>query len=110
MYKQLRIFVLIACLSLAYTTAYSQVDENVFRVDRSKVTGVDVTEIMDVQLDFNSDWRFYLGEIPGFHVPEYNDSDWRVLQKCYNLSLFNYFFPVFRKALEINFHALRIVV
>jgi len=70
----------ILALSFAYSTAYSQLDENVFRVDSSKNAATENMEgIMDMQLNFNADWHFHLGELPGFHVPEFNDSDWRVL-------------------------------
>lgn len=30
--------------------------------------------------DFNSNWKFHLGEVPGFMVPNFDDQSWTVLQ------------------------------
>lgn len=78
----------ILVLSFAYSTAYSQLDENVFRVDSTKNAATENMEgIMDMQLNFNADWHFQLGEIPGFHVPEFNDSEWRILDVPHDWSV-----------------------
>jgi beta-galactosidase len=70
----------IICLFINFN-AFSQVDENVFREENSKNTeaGVKTGQVMDMHLNFNADWYFYLGEIPGFYVPDFDDTDWRVL-------------------------------
>jgi beta-galactosidase len=89
MHKLIILINLTAFLFFANTSTYSQLDENVFRVDSSN--NIDTEEndlqIMDVQLDFNSDWHFYLGETPGFHVPEFDDSDWRILDVPHDWSV-----------------------
>jgi beta-galactosidase len=40
-----------------------------------------------IRLNFNSDWRFHLGEIPGFQVPAFDDSKWRVLDVPHDWSI-----------------------
>jgi len=42
---------------------------------------------MDMHLNFNADWYFYLGEIPGFYVPDFDDTDWRVLDVPHDWSV-----------------------
>ncbi len=89
MHKLLNLIIPIAILFFAYSTAFSQVDENVFREESSDNAGTgEHTElVVDMHLDFNADWYFQLGEIPGFHVPEYDDSDWRVLDVPHDWSV-----------------------
>ena len=89
MYKKLNSITLIAILFFAYSTAYSQVDENVFRDASGKNagTGENTELVMDMHLNFNADWHFHLGETPGFHVPEFDDSDWRILDVPHDWSV-----------------------
>ncbi len=89
MYKKTYFIMLFALLFFTYSYAFSQVDENVFRDESSKNAGTeeDSAPVIDLQLNFNSDWHFYLGEIPGFHVPEFDDSDWRVLDVPHDWSV-----------------------
>ena len=78
----------IICLFINFN-AFSQVDENVFREENSKNTeaGVKTGQVMDMHLNFNDDWYFYLGEIPGFYVPDFDDTDWRVLDVPHDWSV-----------------------
>ncbi|HHE40334.1 MAG TPA: hypothetical protein ENL10_02400, partial [Candidatus Cloacimonetes bacterium] len=78
----------IICLFINFN-AFSQVDENVFREENSKNTeaGVKTGQVMDMHLNFNADWYFYLGEIPGFYVPDFDDTDWRVLDVPHDWSV-----------------------
>ena len=88
--KRKQTFIIIGILLFfTISTTYSQVDENVFRVDSSKkeLKEENLAQIMDVQLDFNADWHFHLGETPGFHVPEFDDSEWRVLDVPHDWSI-----------------------
>jgi len=89
MNKLLNLIIPIAILFFAYSPAYSQVDENVFRDESSKNagTGEPTERVMDMHLNFNADWHFHLGEIPGFHVPEFDDSDWRILDVPHDWSV-----------------------
>jgi len=89
MHKLINLTILIAILFFAFSPVFSQVDENVFREESSDNAGTgDHTElVVDMHLDFNADWYFHLGEIPGFHVPEYDDSDWRVLDVPHDWSV-----------------------
>ena len=88
--KRIRNLLLIYGLLLFFWPgAYSQVDENVFRNAGGKntVTIVNDKIQIDRQMNFNADWRFYLGEVPGFYVPEFNDADWRVLDVPHDWSI-----------------------
>ena len=38
-----------------------------------------------LSMDFN--WRFYLGDIPGANNPEFNDTDWRLLNIPHDWSI-----------------------
>ncbi len=89
MHKKANFIQLLVILFFAYSTAYTQVDENVFRdvVPDSTAGGGHAEQVMDVHLDFNTDWHFYLGEIPGFYVPDFDDSDWRVLDVPHDWSV-----------------------
>ncbi|WP_286019131.1 sugar-binding domain-containing protein, partial [Candidatus Venteria ishoeyi] len=86
MYKKINLIII--CVFM-YAVAYTQVDENVFREESSKNTeaGVKTGQVMDVHLNFNADWYFYLGEIPGFYVPDFDDTDWRVLDVPHDWSV-----------------------
>jgi beta-galactosidase len=84
-------FFLAAFITLLFTCnqAISQVDENVFRELESKGNeiGSNAVNGMDMNLNFNSGWHFYLGEIPGFQAPEFDDSEWRVLDVPHDWSV-----------------------
>jgi hypothetical protein len=73
------IITVFALLIFACSNAFSQVDENVFRKAGGKNAGTEENAklAMDRQLNFNSDWRFHLGEVPGFSVPAFDDADWQ---------------------------------
>ena len=77
------------CLLFTCNLAVSQVDENVFREPESKgnESGNNPVNGLDIQLNLNSDWHFHLGELPGFQVPEFDDSDWRVLNVPHDWSI-----------------------
>jgi len=77
-------FMVFAC-----SNVYSQVDENVFRDKNSKNAGSEVKAepVMDMELNFNADWRFFLGESSGFYVPEFDDAGWRVLNVPHDWSV-----------------------
>ena len=89
MHKQSKIILFLLILIVAYSSAYTQVDENVFRDTGGKTAGSggDPGQVMDLHLDFNADWYFHLGEIPGFYVPDFDDSQWRVLDVPHDWSV-----------------------
>ena len=89
MHKKVNFIQLLVILFFAYSTAYTQVDENVFRdvLPDSAAGGGPAEQVMDVHLDFNTDWHFHSGEIPGFHTPDFDDSDWRVLDVPHDWSV-----------------------
>jgi beta-galactosidase len=89
MHKQRNLTITFALLFLACSNVFSQVDENVSREIRNKNNGANAvsSNVMDLHLDFNADWRFHLGEIPGFFVPEFDDSAWRLLQVPHDWSV-----------------------
>jgi len=70
---------LILFLELIHLNAFAQVDENVFRNTTMAKTKLSSESIMDEVINFNTNWKFRLDEIPGFYVPEYNDKNWRTL-------------------------------
>jgi len=37
--------------------------------------------------NFNSDWKFHLGEVPGFMVPDFVDKSWRTLELPHDWSI-----------------------
>ncbi len=78
----------IAFSSLVMPT-FSQLDENIFRDEtRRKAFSEELADsIMDLHLDFNQDWRFRLGETPGFFEPGFDDSDWRQLNVPHDWSV-----------------------
>ena len=86
--KQLKI-ILISVLMLCSFLGHAQVDENVFRELESKVEkiGNNAVNAIDMQFNFNSGWHFYLGESPGFQVPEFDDAGWRVLDVPHDWSV-----------------------
>lgn len=44
-------------------------------------------------VDFNSEWRFRLGEFPGFQEPDYKDAEWRILNLPHDWSIEGAFDP-----------------
>ena len=78
-----------ALLIVTYSSAFSQVDENVFRDVRNKNAGSGELSggLMDTILNFNDNWHFYLGETPDFQAPGYKDSGWRVLDVPHDWSV-----------------------
>ncbi len=79
----------IIALSLLFTPAFSQLDENIFRDETSrKAFTQELTDsILDLHLNFNQDWRFHLGDIPEFYTPEFDDSGWRLLELPHDWSV-----------------------
>ena len=86
--KYLNILFLIVSL-FTCSSVDAQVDENVVRQVGSQHSLAEVKSqhYMDMQLNFNAGWHFNLGEIPGFQVPEYDDSAWRVLDVPHDWSV-----------------------
>ena len=86
MYKKINLIII--CVFI-YSIAFSQDDENVFREESSEkaATSENTGQAMDMHLNFNADWNFYLGEIPGFYVPDFDDTDWRVLDVPHDWSV-----------------------
>jgi beta-galactosidase len=76
-------------LLLITSPAISQVDENVFRkvTDKSPGTSANENLVKERHLNFNADWRFQLGELPGFFAPEYDDAGWHVLDVPHDWSV-----------------------
>ena len=61
MYKKINLIII--CLFINFN-AFSQDDENVFREESSEkaATSENTGQAMDMHLNFNADWNFYLGE------------------------------------------------
>ena len=89
MYRKHSLIVLCALSFFTCSNVFSQVDENVFRNLNSKNagTGANTSQVLDLHLNFNADWHFHLGEVPGFYVPAFNDSAWRVLDVPHDWSV-----------------------
>jgi len=89
MYKHHSIILIFFLLFLSYSSASSQVDENVFRdvVAKNLENGESSEQMMDIHINFHSDWYFHLGETPGFYFPDFDDSDWRVLDVPHDWSI-----------------------
>jgi len=89
MYKQHNLIILFALMVFTCNTASLQVDENVFRdvVAKNSENGESSEQMMDIHINFNPDWHFHLGEVPGFHIPDFDDSDWRVLDVPHDWSV-----------------------
>lgn len=81
--------ILNSVLMLCSSFGQAQVDENVVREVKSQrvESGENLRNNMDLRLNFNSDWLFYLGEKPGFYVTEFDDSKWRVLDVPHDWSI-----------------------
>ena len=64
-------------------------DENILReIKTITYKGFESSEgIIDASLNFNDNWRFKLGDIPGFETPNFNDKDWRVLSVPHDWSV-----------------------
>jgi len=89
MYKHHKIVLIFILMIFIGLPVRSQVDENVFRNLKNKEKGIaeNVDEVMDMQLNFNADWHFQLGEVPAFQVPEFDDSNWRLLDVPHDWSI-----------------------
>lgn len=75
-------------IMLSFSSVYSQVDENVFREDnRENERNKNSDQAVDMNLNFNEKWLFNLGETPGFHVPDFDDSKWRLLDVPHDWSV-----------------------
>lgn len=83
------LFLTCGLLFFTWSAAFSQVDENVFRNAGGKNAGKPENDklLIDRQLKFNADWRYYFGEKPGFQVPEFDDAGWRVLDVPHDWSV-----------------------
>ncbi|HSH19779.1 MAG TPA: glycoside hydrolase family 2 TIM barrel-domain containing protein [Draconibacterium sp.] len=89
MVKHQNIIIAIALLLFTCSRVVSQVDENVFREvgSNNNLAGENLADVLDLHLNFNSDWHFHLGETPGFFEPAFNDSGWRVLDVPHDWSV-----------------------
>ena len=67
--------------------AFAQEDENVFRNASTVKVKLISGSIMDKDINFNKNWKFQLGELPGFYVPNYNDDNWRDLNVPHDWSI-----------------------
>ena len=74
-------------LGLINLHTFAQVDENVFRNTLSSKAKSSSESIMDEAINFNTNWKFQLGELPGFYVPGYNDTNWRTLDVPHDWSV-----------------------
>ncbi len=66
---------------------FAQIDENVFRNTTGVKAKLSSESIMDEKINFNTNWKFQLGELPGFHLPNYNDNNWRTLDVPHDWSI-----------------------
>jgi hypothetical protein len=67
--------------------AFAQTDENVFRNATNVKANLNSESIMDEDINFNANWKFQLGELPGFYVLGYNDNNWRTLDVPHDWSV-----------------------
>lgn len=74
-------------LGLLGFKALAQTDENVFRNASAVKAKLNSESIMDEDINFNTNWKFRLGELPGFYVPGYNDNNWRALDVPHDWSV-----------------------
>jgi len=77
----------ILLLGLINLPAFAQVDENVFRNITTVKAKLSSESIMDEVINFNINWKFRLGELPGFYVPGFNDTNWRTLNVPHDWSV-----------------------
>lgn len=75
--------------AFALSVCAQTVDENLLR-EFSTLT-YDCFEtadgIVDERIDFNKNWRFKLGDYPGFEAIGYDDGDWRILDVPHDWSI-----------------------
>lgn len=74
-------------LALINFHAFAQIDENVFRSTTAVKANLSSESIMDENINFNTNWKFQLGEVPGFYLPSYNDNNWRSLDVPHDWSV-----------------------
>lgn len=74
-------------LGVSNSYIFAQIDENVFRNTTGVKAKISSESIMDENINFNANWKFQLGELPGFHLPSYNDNNWRTLDVPHDWSI-----------------------
>lgn len=83
----LKYFFFILFLELITLHAFAQTDENVFRNTTAVKTKLASESIMDEAINFNTNWKFKLGELQGFYMPDYKDNNWRTLDVPHDWSI-----------------------
>jgi len=83
----LSVLLSIFIIELIGLQAFAQTDENVFRNTSVVKAKLNSESIMDEDINFNTNWKFQLGELPGFYVPGYNDNNWRSLDVPHDWSV-----------------------
>ena len=76
---------LVSCAELIAQTE----DENILReIKEMTYEGfVNAEKVADVKLNFNHDWRFSLGDHPGFEDADFDDGNWRSLSVPHDWSV-----------------------
>ena len=82
-----RKILILVFIFLGSIQAFPQTDENVFRNTSVVKAKLNSESIMDEDINFNTNWKFRLGELPGFYVPGYNDDNWRTLDVPHDWSV-----------------------
>ncbi len=77
----------ILILGVSNSNVFAQIDENVFRNTTAVKAKLSSESIMDENINFNANWKFQLGELSGFHLPSYNDNNWRTLDVPHDWSI-----------------------
>ncbi len=64
-------------------------DENLLReIKTMTYNGFETANgTIDAKINFNDDWKFALGEYPGFEQPKFNDKNWRTLTVPHDWSI-----------------------
>ncbi|MDA3854450.1 MAG: hypothetical protein PF444_09470 [Bacteroidales bacterium] len=74
-------------LALNNLHAFAQLDENVYQNSSVVTAKLSSESLMDEDINFNTNWKFQLGELFVFYVPNYNDNNWRTLDVPHDWSI-----------------------
>ncbi len=87
-YRYLTVLLAIGLFACSNLIAQTE-DENILReIKVLTYKGFEnADKIVDVKLDFNHNWKFNLGENPGYEKTEYDDSNWRTLSLPHDWSV-----------------------
>lgn len=89
MAKPIFFFVLFSLIAFNKEFLYAQEDENITHITKGITYQKfeNSGKIVDVKLNFNKNWRFQLGDVPGFYEMNFNDNNWRKLNLPHDWSV-----------------------